>query len=123
MARDRYVSNKRLTKATASIQGMITRETTLKTSHTFSHFQARTNFDGSMQLPDMSPATITRETPACTECPISDSHPETISSHTMHLVPVASCNSHLQLTPGKRSDCAGAECAPGIRPRVPAQCD
>src|SRR5580704_7648353 len=102
---------------------MITRESTLKISHTFSHFQARTNFDGSMQLPDMTPAIITRETPASKGCPISDSRPETSSSHMMHLVPAESCNSRLQLTPGKRSDCAGAGCAPGTKPRVPAQCD
>ena len=34
----------------------MTRETTLKTSQMFSHFQRRLNFMGSMQLPDISPA-------------------------------------------------------------------
>src|SRR6266404_3271879 len=105
----------------ASIQGMITRETTLKTSHIFSHFQARTNFDGSMQLPDINPATITRETPATTGCPISDSRPrpETNSNHMTHLVLAEFCNSRPQPTPEKRSDCAGAECAPGTRAHSP----
>src|SRR6266478_1912953 len=121
--RARYVSTRWSTKTKASIHGTIASETTLKTSHTFSHFQARTNFDGNMQVPDINPATITRNTPATTGCPINDFHPNTTSSHRTRLVPAESCSFHPQPKPGKRNDRVGAECAPGTKVRVPAQCD
>ena len=44
------------TRPSASAQGSMTRETTLKTSQVFSHFQRRLNFMGNMQLPDIIPA-------------------------------------------------------------------
>src|SRR5258708_578083 len=109
----------------ASIQGMITRETTLKTSHISLHSKQRKNYEERSNLQDINPATIRRKPPATTGCPISDSppRPETSSNHMMHLVLAESCNSRPQPTPGKRSDCAGGECAPGTRAHVPAQCD
>src|SRR5882724_13095142 len=100
---------------------MITSETTLKTSQRFSHFHARTNFDGSIQVPDINPAAITRNTPTTTGCPINDFRPKTTSSHMTRLVPAASCSFRPQPKPGTRNDYVGAECAPGTRFRVPAQ--
>jgi len=80
---------------------MITSETTLKTSQTFSHFHPRTNFDGSIQVPDINPATITRNTPATTGCPINDFRPKTTSSHMTRLVPAESCSFRPQTEAGK----------------------
>src|SRR3984893_17873382 len=74
----RYVSNSLSTKPIASIQGIITSETTLKISHRFSHFHERTNFIGNMQVPDMRPETVVLETPASRGCPISQPCPKSI---------------------------------------------
>jgi hypothetical protein len=41
----------------------MTRDTRLKTSQVFSHFQLRVNFIGNIQLPDISPASNARAIP------------------------------------------------------------
>ena len=43
------------------------RETTLKTSHVFSHFHVRLNFIGNMQLPDINPAISVSTIPIANE--------------------------------------------------------
>src|SRR5258707_6172131 len=108
-----------------SLRGIIKRGTPKKKTQISPHSQPHKIFEGSMHLPNTTPATITRETPATTGCPISDSRPrpETNSNHMTHLVLAEFCNSRPQPTPEKRSDCAGAECAPGTRAHVPTQCD
>src|SRR5467141_4538956 len=98
-------------------------ERILNTSQTFSHFQERTNFKGSMQQPAISPAIRTRETPGNTERPISDSRRKTISSHMMRRAAGESCSNHLQPSPERQSGREGERYARGTRVPVPVQCD
>src|SRR5260370_13256271 len=97
-------------------------ETRLKPGRGFPHSPPPQNVEGSSHGRENNPATIRRNAPATTGCPINDFRPKTTSSHMTRLVPAESCNFRPQPKPEKRNDCADAECVPGTRFRVPAQC-
>jgi len=102
-------------KIKASIQGMINSETTLKTSQTFLPFPPTHETLMAAYTCRTSIRDHYEKHPCPTGCPINDFRSKTNFKSLTRLVPAESCSFRLQPKPGKRNDCADAECVPGTR--------